>query len=88
MPEAMVVRMVVTMSVRMIMPVIMVVIVRVAVVMIMRVAVPMVMPVFKDGLHAGGHCDFTLGLRIENLAEQQHHRRSEEREQGNQPDGV
>jgi len=65
-------------------PVIM--IVRVSV--IVRMGVAMVMPVFEDGLHAGSHRDFALGLRIENLAEQQHHRRSEEREQGNQPDGV
>jgi len=67
-----------------------VVIVRMIVRMIvgMRVAVAMVVPVFENWLHAGGHRDFALGLRIENLAKQQHHRRSEEREQGNQPDGV
>ena len=82
---------VMAMIMRMVMPVI--VIMRVPVVVIVRmgvvtVAMVMPVPVFEDGLHAGGHRNCALGLRIQNLAEQQHHRRSEEREQGNQPDCV
>ena len=88
MPMSMVVSVVMRMIVAMIMIVRVAVVVIMRVSVIMRMAVAMVVPVFKDGLHTGGHRDFALGLRIEHLAEQQHHRRSEEREQGNQPDGV
>src|ERR1039457_4232135 len=66
------------MLVRMPMPVIML--------MLMLMPVSMLMPVLENGLHAGRHRHVAGGLRIERLAEQQHQRRSREREQGNQPD--
>src|ERR1019366_1495115 len=72
------------------MPVLMGVIVIVAMVMLMPMLVAMIMsvlmPVLENGLHAGRHRHVALRLRIERLAEQQHQRRSREREQGNQPD--
>ena len=62
-----------------------VIVVRVAVIVdACRVAVS----VLVDRLHAGRHRHVGRRLRIEHLAEQQHQRRSEEREQRDQPDLV
>jgi hypothetical protein len=56
--------------------------VRVIVVMVVTVAV------FVDRLHAGSDGDLGDGLRIQQPAEYQHHRRSSQREQRDQPNQV
>src|SRR4051794_34697150 len=82
------------MRVPVIMTMIVVVIVRVAMIMRVSVIVGMAMTVrmavamFVDRLDAGGNGNLAPGLRIQRLAEGQHQGRSEEREQGNQPDGF
>ena len=72
-----------TMVVVVSMPVVVIVGVTVIVMMIVRDVAVLV-----DGLDAGGHGNIALGLRVQGLAECQHQGRSEEREQGNQPDGF
>src|SRR6478752_1732037 len=52
------------------------------------VAMTVIVAMFEDGLDAGGDGDGAHGLWVEDPAEDQHEGRSEEREQGNQPDGF
>jgi hypothetical protein len=77
-----VVMMVMAMIVRVVVAVIVRMIVRVAVIVIVT------MPVFVDRLHAGSDGDRGDGLRIQQPAEYQHHRRSSQREQRDQPNQV
>jgi hypothetical protein len=62
-------------------------VVRVAVVLMVR-RVPVIVAMLKYRFDTVSDGNFRHGLRIENLAEEQHEGRSEEREQRDEPDLV
>ena len=78
------------MLVAVIMTMIVTVVVAVGVIMVVVVvvAVGMAVMIIVDGLDARDDGDSAGGLRVEHLAEEQHHRRASQREQRNEPNQV